>query len=207
MTATIRAKCPNVIIPEAVWKRLMAYILACPMEVGGIGSVELVGGSLIITDVFLLEQEVTPVKTLLDGKAVRKFVTEWVRQGKDPEVLRFWWHSHADMPVFWSEIDMRTINEMSRDNYLVSLVGNHKLATRTRITSALPFPFAFDHVPVEVVPDLSEAMTKAAADEVAKKVRTKRRLFPFFAEKPSPVAPDDPLMPLLDEGDDQGEDR
>lgn len=199
----IRAACPKVVIPEAVWKRLMAYVLACPMEVGGIGSVELVGSTLIVTDVFLLEQEVTPVKTLLDGPAVRKFVTEWVRQGKDPEVLRFWWHSHADMPVFWSEIDMRTIREMSRDNYLVSLVGNHKLQTRTRITSSQPFPFAFDFVPVEVTPDLGEAVTKAAAEEVAKKVRTKRRLFPFFGDKPSGPTPDDPLITLLDEHDEK----
>lgn len=206
MSATVRAACPKVVIPEAVWKRLMAYVLACPMEVGGIGSVELVGDALIVTDVFLLEQEVTPVKTLLDGKALRKFVTDWVRQGRDPEVLRFWWHSHADMPVFWSEVDMRTIREMSRDNYLVSLVGNHRLDTRTRITSSRPFPFAFDHVPVEVVPDLGEAIMKAAAEEVAKKVRTKRRLFPFFGDKPSPAAPDDPLMPLLEDGD-EGEDR
>ncbi|HTK04147.1 MAG TPA: hypothetical protein VL500_01055 [Candidatus Eisenbacteria bacterium] len=203
MTTNIRAACPKVVIPEEVWKRLMAYILACPMEVGGIGSVELVGDTLIVTDVFLLEQEVTPVKTLLDGPAIRRFVTEWVRQGKDPEVLRFWWHSHADMPVFWSEIDMRTIRELSRHNYLVSLVGNHKLQTRTRITSSQPFPFAFDFVPVEVTPDLGEAVTKAAKEEVDKKVRTKRRLFSFIREKQSGAAPDDPLITLLDEHDEK----
>ena len=94
------------------------------------------------------------------------------------------------------------IRAMSQDNYLVSLVGNHKLATRTRITSSSPFPFAFDHVPVEVPLDLHETLAKAAAEEVAKKVRPKRRLFPFFGEKAPSVAPDDTLtMSLLDEDD------
>jgi len=202
----IRAACPKVVIPEAVWKKLMAYILACPMEVGGIGSVQIAGNSLIVTDVFLIEQEVTPVKTLLDRPAIRRFVTEWVRQGGDPEVLKFWWHSHAEMPVFWSEIDMRTIRALSEEGgYVLSLVGNHRLETRTRITSNLPFPFAFDFVPVEVTPDLGEAVTKAAAEEVAKKVRTKRRFFSFGKERPSGAAPDDPLITLLDEQHDKEE--
>lgn len=205
MTPQLRISCPRVAVPEKVWKRLLAYIEACPMEVGGLGTIEPIDGKLVVTDVFLLEQEVTNVRTLLDPAAVHRFIAEWVRGGKDHELLRFWWHSHADMAVFWSETDMATIREFSQGgNWLVSLVGNHKRETRTRITSTVPFPFAIDHLPVEVIPDVDEAVAKAARDEVAKKVRTKRR-FPFFGkDKASPAAPDDPLIALMD---DDGETR
>lgn len=199
MTTRLRASCPKVAVPEKVWKRLLAYIEACPMEVGGLGTIEWRDGKLVVTDVFLLEQEVTNVKTLLDPAAVHRFLNAWVRDGKDPALLKFWWHSHADMSVFWSEMDMATIRQFTQEDWLVSLVGNHKRETRTRITSSLPFPFAFDFIPVEVIPDVDEAVVKAAREEVELKVRTKRR-FPWFGkDKPSPPAADDPLIDLLDD--------
>ncbi len=199
MTAQVRVACPKVAVPEKVWKRLLAYIDACPMEVGGLGTIEWKDGMLVVTDVFLLEQEVSGVSTVIDHAAVAKFLVSWVRDGKDPSALRFWWHSHADMGVFWSETDMETIRQFTQGNWLVSLVGNRRHETRTRITTNEPFPFAVDFVPVEVIPDVDEALAKAARDEVAKKVRPKRR-FPLFGrEKPSPAAPDDPLIALIDD--------
>src|SRR5688572_27623530 len=93
----VRVSCPRVTVPEKTWKKLLAYIEACPMEVGGLGTVERVGQLLVVKDVFLLEQEVSAVSTVLDQRAVVKFLTDWTRAGHDPSLLRFWWHSHADM--------------------------------------------------------------------------------------------------------------
>ncbi len=195
----VRISCPKVAVPEKVWKRLLAYIDACPMEVGGLGTIERQDGKLVVTDVFLLDQEVSGVSTVLDQTAVAKFLVGWVRDGKDPSILRFWWHSHADMAVFWSETDMETIRQFTQGNWLVSLVGNRRRETRTRITTNEPFPFAIDVVPVEVIPDIDDAIVRAAREEVAAKVRPKRR-FPFFGkERPSPPAPEDPLIALTDD--------
>jgi hypothetical protein len=199
MTQQVRVACPRVAIPEKVWKRLLAYIDACPMEVGGLGTIEWQDGKLVVTDVFLLEQAVSGVSTVIGHAAVAKFLVGWVREGKDPAILRFWWHSHADMGVFWSETDMETIRQFTQGNWLVSLVGNRRHETRTRITTNEPFPFAVDFIPVEVLADIDEAVVKAAREEVANKVRAKRRI-PFFGrDKPSPQAPDDPLVALIDD--------
>ena len=41
MKPTVNVICPRIRIPEQVWKRLLAYIDACPMEVGGLGTIEM----------------------------------------------------------------------------------------------------------------------------------------------------------------------
>ena len=194
----VRVLCPRITFPEKTWKKLLAYVEACPMEVGGLGTVERVGQLLVVKDVFLLEQEVSPVSTVLDQRAVVKFLTDWTVAGNDPSLLRFWWHSHADMNVFWSETDMATIRQFTQGNWLLSLVGNRKRETRVRLTSSEPFPFAIDCLPVEVIPDVDDAIAKAAREEIAAKVRRKRRFLPFGKDKASPPAPDDPLMALND---------
>ena len=194
----VRVSCPRIAFPEKTWKKLLAYVEACPMEVGGLGTVEQVGQLLIVRDVFLLEQEVSPVSTVLDQAAVVKFLTDWTRSGNDPSIIRFWWHSHADMDVFWSETDMATIRQFTQGNWLLSLVGNRKRQTRTRLTTSEPFPFAVDFLPVEVIPDVEDAIAKAAREEIAAKVRRKRRFLPFGRDKASPPAADDPLIALTD---------
>lgn len=194
----VRVLCPRITFPEKTWKKLLAYVEACPMEVGGLGTVERVGQLLVVKDVFLLEQEVSPVSTVLDQRAVVKFLTDWTVAGNDPSLLRFWWHSHADMNVFWSETDMATIRQFTQGNWLLSLVGNRKRETRVRLTSSEPFPFAIDCLPVEVIPDVDDAIAKAAREEIAAKVRRKRRFLPFGKDKASPPALDDPLMALND---------
>ena len=59
--------CPKVRIPEGVWKKLLAYIDACPMEIGGFGTIEKRDGDLVVTDVFLIEQEVSSASVEFDA--------------------------------------------------------------------------------------------------------------------------------------------
>jgi hypothetical protein len=167
----VNATLPTVRMPEGVWKRLVAYIDRCPMEVGGLGTVDRVGDSLVVGDVFLLEQDCSPASTVLDPAAVAKFVTDWATRGEDPARLRFWWHSHATFDTDWSGIDYATMALMSRENWLLAFVGNHKREWRLRLTTQTPFPMALDRLPLTVVPDLDPALLKSVDEEMGAKVR------------------------------------
>lgn len=171
MRNALTALLPRVHMPEGVWKRLIAYIDRCPMEVGGLGTVERIGGKLVVGEVFLLAQDVSPASTVLDPAAVARFVTEWVNAGRDPSLLRFWWHSHATFDTEWSHIDYATMDLLTEENWLLAFVGNHRREWRLRLTTQRPFPMALDHLPLTVVPDLDAALVKSVDDEMEMKVR------------------------------------
>ncbi len=186
---------PRIVFPEAVWKRLMAYIQACPLEVGGLGTIAVRDGDLVIDDVFLLEQEVTAAETKLDPAAVARFVTRFSQEGRDPSRLKFWWHSHAAMDVFWSATDLETIRELSEGGYLVSLVGNHRGETKTRLTVRAPVEIAVDDLAFRIEPVLEPAMVAAVREEVRVKVRRatyglfgRKRLRPVDLDEPAEAA-------------------
>lgn len=191
---------PRIVFPEAVWKRLMAYIQACPLEVGGLGTVEIRGDKLVIGEVFLLEQEVTPAETKLDPAAVARFVARFSQAGRDPSRLKFWWHSHAAMGVFWSATDLETIRELSEGGYLVSLVGNHRGETKTRLTLRAPLEISVDDLAFQIEPALDPALVAGVRDEVRSKVRQAKVGF-FGRKRLHPVEIDDPMEePATPEG-------
>ena len=168
---------PSVHFPERVWKRLLAYIDRCPMEVGGIGTVEHVGDMLIVSQIFLLAQNVSPSIMLLDPEAVQRFLEKWDADGKDTTPLRFFWHSHATSSTEWSGMDHKSMELLSRNNWTLSFVGNHRHEWRLRFTTQEPFPIAIDHVPCIVIPEFDPALVKDIEEEVRMKVRpiTKER--------------------------------
>jgi hypothetical protein len=179
-------RAPRVRMPQETWTRLWSYVNACPMEVGGLGTVDMVGGNAVISEVFLLKQHVGVAHTNLDPKAVREFVMDWVKAGKNPERLKFWWHSHATFPVGWSSTDEATIRRMTERTPLVSFVGNHKGDQRVRITTAAPERFVFDCLPLDVIPSVDEEAAKAAAEEVAAKVTQEgSKIWRWLNERPT----------------------
>lgn len=179
--------CPRLRIPEKVWKKLRAYVEACPMEVGGLGTVEMIDGQLCVTEIFLLEQEVSSATTVLDPAGVAKFFSDWIKDGKDTALLRFWWHSHATMAVGWSSLDLATINLLSTENFLVSYVGNHKGDQLARLTFQKPVRIAVNDLPIDIVPEVDDKLREEVAAEVKLKVR-KCGWWKFGSDKaPPPV--------------------
>lgn len=193
MRETLRL--PRIVFPEPTWKRLMAYVLACPLEIGGLGTVRVREDALTVEEVFLLEQEVTGATTHLDPGAVGRFVARFAAEGRDPSLLRFWWHSHASMDVFWSATDIATIRDLSEEGFLLSLVGNHKGETRVSLALRRPFGVFADDLPFRIEPQLDSALVNEVRDEVRAKVteavpgifRTRRRPVepPAIGEPPS----------------------
>lgn len=136
---------------------IMHYVNKSPIEVSGLGRVQkTTNGDLMVTKVYLLEQENTSSTTDLDEDAVAKLMYE---TREDEGDLNFWWHSHVNMGVFWSGTDMSTIKQFGKNGYLLSTVFNKKNEHRTSYfqgkTDFLPEIFidqietSFSYIPTE----------------------------------------------------------
>ena len=163
-----------VILPYAVWCKLMIYTKCVDCEIGGLGLVERVGNKFYISEVYLLKQEVTQTETTLDLTDVSRLMQELHQQGKDVSKLRFWWHSHNTMATNWSGTDEETGRDFAGDDYLISIVTNHKGDMRCRMNFYKPISLTLDCVPIiieKLLPE--EGMIKGLQDEITEKVKRK----------------------------------
>jgi hypothetical protein len=115
---------PNLTFTPQAWRMLILYVTLCPFEIGGLGSVEMVGDDFHVTDIHIVHQDVNDIATRLDADSVTELVAGIVERGDDPAQLRLWWHSHARESTFWSGEDEETIAGFRNDG-MVSLVINH----------------------------------------------------------------------------------
>ena len=101
-------------ISDQLLRELWVYSLATDREISGIGEVHGPASNLLITTpLHLLKQQGNYVKTVLDIDEVLALLEQYIMTGKDPETLRFWYHSHAYHPAFFSEQDHATIRKLS----------------------------------------------------------------------------------------------
>jgi proteasome lid subunit RPN8/RPN11 len=111
------------ILPEA-WQRLKQYVSQCPYEISGFGKVvKTAPGSLLITSVFLLHQEVGPSSTIMNSSAIMDAMQEEAMNGRSTEDWCLWWHSHVNFEPAFSSVDLATI-ETFNSGYLISLCIN-----------------------------------------------------------------------------------
>ena len=60
---------------------------------------------------------------------------------------------------------------LTKGNWLLAFVGNHKREWRLRLTTQDPFPMALDRLPLTVVPTLDPALIASVDTEMKDKVR------------------------------------
>ncbi|MFQ5847696.1 MAG: hypothetical protein ACE5IQ_08545 [Candidatus Methylomirabilales bacterium] len=142
---------PEVLITPAAFQKLRLYIDLCPMEIGGLGEVERHGAHLLITDLFILPQKISPSETELDPGAMLEMLQCCVAEERNPASLCLWWHSHAEMDVEWSETDERTIATFPGD-FLLSVVANKSGALACRLDFLHPTPRVFSDLPLTILP-------------------------------------------------------
>ena len=143
------------------YARLRLYVELCPSEIGGLGEVRPVGEGLLVTELFLLDQRVSASETELQPEAVLRLLHRYLAEGRDPAALRFWWHSHAEHEVEWSETDEATIQRFGADS-LVSLVTNKAGDLLCRYDTWSPQRSTVDRIPV-VRPEEPLGPARAAA--------------------------------------------
>jgi hypothetical protein len=143
------------------YARLRLYVELCPSEIGGLGEVQPEGEGLRVTELFLPDQRVSASETELQPEALLRLLHRCLEEGRDPAALRFWWHSHAEHGVEWSDTDEATIRGFAGDS-LVSLVTNKAGDLLCRYDTWRPQWSTVDSIPV-VQPDEPLGPAQAAA--------------------------------------------
>lgn len=156
--------------PEAL-KRILYYTDAASGEVSGLGIIEQTKNkNLIVDKVYLLEQESSSGDTELKPEAISKLMQSMIKAGDDSGKLKFWWHSHGDMSVFWSSTDDECAETLSRE-FAFSLVVNKKRHRKCRLDLYHPFRLTIDNVLLEEITEEDEALKKECKKEVEEKVK------------------------------------
>jgi hypothetical protein len=166
-----KPKMPTIHITESAYRKLRLYADICKDEISALGCVSHKNGDFLIHDIHLFEQAVTSGSTDMSPGDVSKFLYEYVRAGKNPEDLKFWWHSHATMGVFWSGIDEGTITRFN-NGWMISMVSNKQGNHLVRLDIFDPLRLVLE-LPLEVTYDVTAKDRDEIAKEISEKVSTK----------------------------------
>lgn len=164
----------EVIFPEPVYAKMMAYVDAVDGEISGMGEVQRIGNSYIVKDVWLLKQECSGTSTAIDAVSLADLRAEVFSQGKARDGFQLWWHSHANMDTFWSGTDKATMDMFMQDiDWMLFVVANKKRSVRARVEYRKPVGVVFEDVAVAVQSEVMFDKTAVEA-EVKAKVSDKR---------------------------------
>jgi hypothetical protein len=163
---------PTLYIQIDVWQKLIAFVQACPQEINGLGYLKPHGkNGVLLTEVFILPQVVTPVSVDCSAEAVASHLTQMIKNGEDPAKLRFQWHSHVDGEVYYSGVDTHTIDHSYiAAPWIISMVLNKRAEYVCRIDWFEDFRLSLS-MEVKIVTTRDQATEDFAQQEVAEKVK------------------------------------
>lgn len=184
---------PKVVIDNDVYRKVMFWIMkAQGKEVSGLGNIQVEKDGVIrVVSAMLLPQVNGATHTDIEPDAVCKAMFEL----KDsPGELKWWWHSHVMMNVFWSGTDMATIRDFGAGGWIVATVLNQKREVRSAFYSQdgqrTPWgvqPLFLDELTTEIT-DYIDPRTHEWEAEYAKNVtewKPKVAHFPMTATQPT----------------------
>lgn len=162
----------TVYLTNEVRQKLGLYTELAEGEVSGLGTVRMEENQITVEDVFLLEQENTSSSTDLSSDSVSDYLLEMIQDGRDPGAVKLWWHSHADMGVFWSGTDDDTIDRFSNE-WMLSIVGNKKGQLLARLDIYAPIRVTVDKLDVAAYPRPSREVRDAVEKEMKEKIKSR----------------------------------
>lgn len=116
-------------IDNDVFQKVMHWVNKSEFEVSGLGTIRMEEpGILRVVSAMLLPQKNGFTHTDIEAEEVNKALFELRDQPGD---LRWWWHSHVNMSVFWSGTDMDTIKKIGAGGWFACTVFNKKRETRS----------------------------------------------------------------------------
>lgn len=137
--STILAE-PKLLFSPQAYGDIFALTQMARDEISGLGHAHTDDdGNVIIDKIVLLKQQASAAHATLDQQAVADYMLglmEVEEAGWEGSLksLCVWWHSHANMDVFWSGTDQGTISRfMQASDWLVSVVVNKKKQILGRI--------------------------------------------------------------------------
>jgi len=165
----------NVVLTKEVHRKINTLTKLIDKEITGLGLVKMEGDVAKVYELFLLKQEVTGGSCEIDEVAICELVDKLIADGKNPEDLKFWWHSHANMGVFWSNTDENTGLKFGGNSFFLSLVSNHKGEMKAKINVYKPIPIILDDLSISVEEEeiVDNTFVENLKIEITEKVSTK----------------------------------
>lgn len=159
----------KLLIEKTAAEKLWSYTMLCKSEISGLGRVQVVDGKLLITDVAIFKQVVSSAHSTIEAAALAEFQAERVRAGESMKDWCLWWHSHAEMAVFFSGTDTGTIESSTEFPYLVSLVVNRKRESKARLDFYSPVRAVLD-LELEEITVENKEITELCQKDIDEKV-------------------------------------
>ena len=121
-------------IPDKVHKKIMHWMSKTTHEVSGFGSLDWdeTTKTFTVRDAILLKQKVGPASTEIDPVSMGKAM---FRMKDEPNALKWHWHSHVNMGVFWSADDRELITSLGSQGWILATVFNLKNESKTAFMS------------------------------------------------------------------------
>lgn len=163
----------TIIFPVEIYQELRAYVDNTKFEISGFGKIKQVGDDFVVEKLMLPRQTVSPTNTIIDRRSLGKEWNKILEKEGTLKHWKLWWHSHADMKVFWSGQDQYEIEEfdsqMPQDNWMMSFETNHKRDFICRMDVFQPVRLVVHDIDMEI--DYSSRDIKLnAIDGIAEKI-------------------------------------
>lgn len=121
-------------IDQDVFHKIMHWVRKSSNEVSGFGNVvfDPVNKIFRIVDAFLVEQyNNTGTTTELEATDMGRMMFKHRNFGAG--AMKWWWHSHVNMNVFWSGTDESTIRQYGGNGFIVATVFNKREEMRSAV--------------------------------------------------------------------------
>lgn len=163
-------------IDDQVYQKVMHWIDKADFEVSGLGMVEYdqENNVLRVTDAMLLQQKGTGASTELNAGAVAKAM--FLTKDKSGS-LRWWWHSHVNFSVFWSDTDQTTLRELGGGGWFCATVFNKKREMKSAYCQNAPVRLVFDDMPCEIIEYVDQDLINKWDEEFDKNVTRETFVF------------------------------
>lgn len=138
----------DVYITDKALGKLYAFADECPIEISGFGLGYLTDdGTPVIVDLTIPKQKCSGAETDMDKEDIYRIVQE---AAEEDLRLLCWWHSHAQMEVFFSGTDEATIRDFGSP-WMINIVVNkkHELKMRVDLFPQMDVKFA-PHIEMDV---------------------------------------------------------
>ena len=140
----------QIIYEERAYRKIMYWVDKATGEVSGFGYLKVNDdGDIVVYDAFLVEQDCTGSNTEMTDEGVAKAMVDAHGAG-ELDNMKLWWHSHADMDVFWSGTDEECIRSIGGSKWWLSSVFNKKKKSKNRIDVFRPMQMTTDDLPLRV---------------------------------------------------------
>ena len=180
VTQRLKADDFKIYIDDDVYRKVFYWVHKSDHEVSGFGNVEFDQEKKVftVTDAMLLKQENGPTSSEIDPEAIGEAMFEAHKKGQ-PNGLKWWWHSHVNMSVFWSADDMECIRKLGHNGWILATVFNKRHESRSAFLQTVEImgnnhEMFVDEIETEVNFRATDEEKKAWDEEYEAKVKAAR---------------------------------